>query len=361
MGQPKLPDGLIWRKRPDGSYHEDIYFDKQYQGRRLRGCSKTSSPEEAERRLRKKLDEIDNAIRYGVRPTRTFEEAAAHYVETDPKAWRYVSHLESMMPYVGKVQLNKMSKGVLLPWINFRYENGLSARTINWGLEAVRRILILCSESWRDEYGLTWLSKDDVLAIEFEKGPALQPYPLSWDEQDRMFSLLSDRLGNMALFKVNTGCREKEVIYLKWEWEKDVGIGESVFIVPGDFTKNGKPHYVMLNSVARVVIERRRSMKQPGFEEYVFGKPIDGITCNAWYAAWFEAIGPVPGHLKGVHNLKHTFGKRLRDAGVDERDVQDLLHHMPRNITRHYSQPEFKKLRECVELVVRKPQLRAVI
>lgn len=370
MGQIKLPDGLVWRKKPDGSFCESIYFDKQYAGRRLRGCSKTSSIEEAERRLRKKLDEIDNAIRYKIRPNRTFEEAAAHYLETDPNAWRHVSHLESMMPYVGKVELSKMSKAALLPWINVRREV-VSAKTINWGIEAVRRILRLCSEVWRDEHGLTWLSKDDLLKIEFEQGPKLLPYPLSWEEQFRFFPLLPERLRDMALLAVNTGCREQEIIKLRWEWEKDVGIGETVFVVPGDMrisrknvkgnTKNRKPHYVILNSVARAVIERRRGIKQEGYEEYVFGKPIDGITCNAWYAAWLDAIGPVPGYLKGVHNLKHTFGKRLRDAGVDERDVQDLLHHMPKTVTRGYSQPELKNLRECVERIVLKPQLRAVI
>jgi integrase len=38
--------------------------------------------------------------------------------------------------------------------------------------------------------------------------------------------------------------------------------------------------------------------------------------------------------------LKHTFGRRLRAAGVSFEDTQDLLGHKSRRITTHYSRPE---------------------
>lgn len=354
MGQSKLPDGLIRRKRPDGSYYEDIYFDKLYRGRRIRGSSGTSSAEEAERRLRRKLTEIDNVDIYRIRPDRTFEEAATHYLKTDPRAHLYVSHLESMMPYVGHVLIRRISKETFREWIEKRYEDEVSARTINFGLVAARRILRLCAYSWRDEHGLTWLSKDDLTILTMETGPRLLPYPLSWDEQDALFERLPERMRDMCLFKVNTGCRAQEVIQLRWEWEQEA-IGETIFVVPGEVTKNDKPHYVVLNNIARTVIDRWR-----GKHDLVFGPPIHQLSNNAWRRAWKASVGPKPGHRCGVHNLKHTFGKRLRDAGVDEQSVSDLLHHQPASITRHYSQPELRRLREYVELIVRKPLLRAV-
>ncbi len=53
MERPKLPDGLVWRKRPglEGSYFEDIYFEKKHRNRRIRGSSGTSDPQEVARRL----------------------------------------------------------------------------------------------------------------------------------------------------------------------------------------------------------------------------------------------------------------------------------------------------------------------
>ena len=45
-----------------------------------------------------------------------------------------------------------------------------------------------------------------------------------------------------------------------------------------------------------------------------------------------------------THDLKHTFGRRLRAAGVSGEDRQDLLGHKNRNITTHYSAAEIGNL-----------------
>ncbi len=44
-------------------------------------------------------------------------------------------------------------------------------------------------------------------------------------------------------------------------------------------------------------------------------------------------------HVK-VHDLKHTYGRRLRAAGVSFEDRQDLLGHKSGRITTHYSAAE---------------------
>jgi hypothetical protein len=41
-----------------------------------------------------------------------------------------------------------------------------------------------------------------------------------------------------------------------------------------------------------------------------------------------------------VHELKHTFGHRLRAAGASFEDRQDLLGHKNRRTTTHYSHAE---------------------
>jgi hypothetical protein len=48
-------------------------------------------------------------------------------------------------------------------------------------------------------------------------------------------------------------------------------------------------------------------------------------------------------HLR-VHDLKHTFGRRLRAAGVSFEDRQDLLGHKSGRITTHYSGAELANL-----------------
>lgn len=45
-----------------------------------------------------------------------------------------------------------------------------------------------------------------------------------------------------------------------------------------------------------------------------------------------------------VHDLKHTFGRRLKSTGVSFEDRQDLLGHKNGRITTHYSQVELINL-----------------
>lgn len=66
-------------------------------------------------------------------------------------------------------------------------------------------------------------------------------------------------LARMTLFKVNTGTREKEVYNLLWEWEVAVPeLDTSLFIILGERVKNGDEGLVVLNRVARSVIEKVR-------------------------------------------------------------------------------------------------------
>ena len=61
---------------------------------------------------------------------------------------------------------------------------------------------------------------------------------------------------------------------------------------------------------------------------------------TGWRAAREKAGLP---HVR-VHDLKHTFGRRLRAAGVTFEDRQDLLGHRSGKITTHYSAAELSRL-----------------
>ena len=51
------------------------------------------------------------------------------------------------------------------------------------------------------------------------------------------------------------------------------------------------------------------------------------------------------------HDLKHTFGRRLRTAGVSFEDRQDLLGHKSGRITTHYSAAELSNLIDAANQV----------
>ena len=98
--------------------------------------------------------------------------------------------------------------------------------------------------------------------------------------------------------------------------------------------------------MARSVIDGCRGQHP----EYVFvyeGQPVARINNSAWRRARAR-LG-----LAGVrvHDLRHTFGMRLRAAGVSLEDRQDLLGHKSGRITTHYSAAELGSLQAAVEQV----------
>ena len=121
----------------------------------------------------------------------------------------------------------------------------------------------------------------------------------------------------MALFMVNTGLREGELCSLRWDWEQKVPeLGTSVFVLPD--SKNGQPRVVVFNRIARGMIDSVRGQHP----EYVFsyrGAPHSRMNNSAWRKARARAGLP----QVRVHDLRHTFGHRLRAAGVSFEDRQD--------------------------------------
>ena len=59
-----------------------------------------------------------------------------------------------------------------------------------------------------------------------------------------------------------------------------------------------------------------------------------------------------------VHDLRHTFGHRLRAAGVSFEDRQDLLGHRSGRITTHYSAPDLQRLLRAVDAICERADVR---
>lgn len=295
------------------------------------------------------MEQTRKATLYGVRPSRTFEQAAAKFVlENQHKRSLQsdIGRLKQLMPFIGTVALDKLHRGFLEPWIAHKRKQGAATGMINHGLKVVRRILNLAASEWIDEFGLSWLATAPKIKLVPDTNKR-QPYPLSWEEQDRLFSKRPRHLANMALFAVNTGCRDGEICRLRWEWEVKVpSLETSVFIILGAHVKNGDDRFVILSNVAKAVIEDVRGEHS----EYVFthrGKPTSRMMNSAWLRARKEAGL----EQMRVHDLKHTFGRRLRAAGVSFEDHQDLLGHKAGRITTHYSAAELSKLIDAANSV----------
>ncbi len=71
----------------------------------------------------------------------------------------------------------------------------------------------------------------------------------------------------------------------------------------------------------------------------------------AKYPEVFGREAPEGFHTLHVHDLRHTFGRRLRSAGVSLETRQDLLGHKNGNMTTHYSAAELHDLYRAVQSI----------
>jgi integrase len=322
----------------------------------LRESTGQAGRTEAEAILIRRLAELEEEAQRKTEGVYSFEEAAMRYLEDiahKSSADTAAMHLDQLLPYIGPLPLEQVHDGTLKAFVDHETARGLAPKTINNAIGVVSAVLNRAARVWRSEAGTPWLRQaPPKLSRLSTNGRQAKPYPLSWEEQDRLFRLLPRHLADAALFAVNTGCREQEVCQLRWEWEVEIPeLETSVFILPASITKTSTEWVVVLSSIASRVIASRRGIHK----DYVFTyrkKPVGKLRSSAWRRAWDVAGLPLEaGILKGVHNLRHTFGRRLRGAGVLLETRKALLGHANGDITTHYSAAELGELLHAAEKI----------
>ena len=163
------------------------------------------------------MEEVRQAEVYGVRPKRTWREAATRYLSEGTKATlREDARQSGTSICILAICHWKRFTWHLRQFINERKHQGIRKeehkvkavrkRTINSALQTVRHILNLAASEWLDEKGQTWLLHAPKIKL-LKEDDKKEPYPLSWGEQTRLFAELPPYLAKAALFAVNTGCR----------------------------------------------------------------------------------------------------------------------------------------------------------
>jgi integrase len=350
----------IYGPEQDGSWE----VDKWWRGTRLRRCS-FASYEEAEGWLIAELAKLRKEKLLGQQVDRTFDDAAAHYVLTHQDKVSLETEiilLKGVMPHIGTLLLPQVHDATLAPFVEKRLAEGRAHKTINLALGVVRRIMNLAASKWRDEAGNTWLQQAPKITMLPLVGHQREPRPISWAEQRALLPKLPDHLARMALFTLNTGVRDDVVCSLRWEWEIKVPqLGVSVFEVPRAHVKGRRRvRLVVCNSVAQSIVEtvrgqhpefvfvyrreRKKNLEQAPLMKY---RPI-GMMNNTGWQNGRKAAGLDDLH---VHDLRHTVGMRLREAGVSDETAADILWHSKRSMTHHYSMAQIVELHAALETI----------
>lgn len=344
--------------------------DKVIRGERIQG--RHSSHQEAERCLLTKIAELESRGPVVTRSMNLSQAAARYLVEQERLEKVSLATetylLEPVVEMLGHLALDQIHDGTLQQFVDGRLAEGKAHKTINLSLSVVRHILNLAARKWRVDLGdgrtAPVLAQAPLLTLLPLTGHQREPRPISWDEQRRLLPALPVHLAQMVLFCLNTGLRENVIVSLRWQWELKVKLDNkvvSVFEVPRQYVKGRKSlAYVVCNSVAQRILDRvrgqhaefvfvwrRERTKNIDEEPVMQYAPVTTMNNSAWQNARRKA-GLADVH---VHDLRHTVGMRLREAGVREETIADVLWHSRRGMTAHYSAAQVRELRQALDLI----------
>jgi integrase len=212
--------------------------------------------------------------------------------------------------------------------------------TINRELEILSRIFSLAIT-----YGIT--DKNPVREVAaFPENNKRIRY-LFDEEEARLFAVLVDtrlHLRDMVTVAIGTGMRRGDQLNLRWE---KVDFQRGVIYVPN--SKTGNDYSVPMNEDVRVALLRRRRATKGS--EYVFVNPDTGKPHVEIKRAFSTACRLADIHNLHWHDLRHTFGTRLAEAGFSEATIAGLMGHADAATTRRYTHATDRVKRAAVEAV----------
>lgn len=328
-------------------------LNQVYKGHRIFQRLGKVSQAEAEERLARERARVEEQLALELRrgSERLWADAARKYlIECQANKVRTLDligyHVKLLLPYIGGQPLAEICNDSLEDFKADRQDEGVKNATINRSLEVVRTTLNRAARVWRDG-GKPWLSAPPLIEMLDENAQKRPACPISWAEQAMLLPKLPAHLADMVEFAVNTGARDENVCGLRWEWEVRVPeLQRSVFVIPPEFYKTNRTHVLVLNDTAWRIVERQRGKhdtfvfvyrrervknldREPAMEYHRVGTMNNTAWQSARKVAGLEKVR--------IHDLRHTYGQRLRDAGVSAEDRALLLGHATDDMPSHYA------------------------
>jgi integrase len=350
-------------------------------GRRVRCSTGTDDAQAAEVIRANLVKQITDQVIYGKNPEYDFKTLAVKHLKESTKKTIVDDcfHIKRLKKYIGDLNMNQVYRGyneygVPTPLEQFIFDEaqrGVSASTINHALTVINTIGNAASKRWRGPSSKPLLPHwSPIQKVSGKEARSLglkdrrKAHVLTWEEQIVLFNEFPPHLRRMAEFAINTGCRAKEVLGLKWEWfHTEPTSGIQYFIIPGEEHKNGQDRIVVLNGVALRVTNQCRGV-HPVFVFTYEGEPVKRINSSAFQSARRRASVKLPSIAKShVHSWRHTFGTRLRNQALcPEEERKDLMGHKSgRSMTEHYSVPELRRMLEYCSKITHPPSMQMAL
>jgi site-specific recombinase XerD len=282
----------------------------------------------------------------------TFQLYLEHEKNSSPKTRiNYGLWLSRFLEYAGDIPVTDIKSLDVLDFRTQLVKRGLSKKTINFHIVAIRSFLKFCLK-----HDLDVISPDK---LELAKIPQKWVSFLEDDEIERLMAMPTlhepkklKRLRDEAILNTlyGTWLRVSELVWLKIS---DIKIDSNQFWVVGKWSKLRS---VFFTKVAREKLEQYISARNDDCPHLFINlsnfRSMTQLTRNT-----IEDIVKHYAKLAGIdkkvtpHTLRHSFATSLIKKGADIRSVQTLLGHASITTTQIYTHVDDKYLKQVHELL----------
>jgi integrase len=323
------------------------YFDFMVRRARYRGAipeARTKhQAEQAEARIRSEIFEGKYGQGKSIRIREFAEtiylpwaESSKLSAETDKHHLRVIVAFFGDMPMrdISQIKVEKFKHEL----INKVTQKGTVRKpaTVNRGLAVLSRVFSLARE-----YG--YINSNPVSRVRKLREDNLRIRYLTEEEQGRLLDALSgsrEWLRPVVVFALNTGMRMGEIASLCWP---QVDFERGVISVRR--TKTGKDRFVPINDEARDLLTELYSKRQG---EQVFTE-ASSRKINNISTAFARATEQAKIEDFHFHDLRHTAGTRMGEAGADLVTIAAVLGHSDLSMAARYTHPTDRGVRKAVE------------
>ncbi|MEQ1948261.1 MAG: tyrosine-type recombinase/integrase [Bryobacteraceae bacterium] len=366
MARPSKHDGSIY-PRKDGKVLWMVYRDRG--GKRIRESTFTEDWQEAQKKLRERLQSRDDRILDVVRKGEQlqFSDWADFFLENYSKPpiraektheanERGCLHLKQAF---GKRAVGDITVDDIELYLRKRLQTRVQVRTAGGVIEkdrlkpaTVHQELRILRRMMNVAVRKKLLPANPCAGVEFPvkvKG-LFRPHYMAWSEQQRIEFQAPEYLRNIIRIISETGLRVyKELMPMKKE---QVDLQNAVVWIPDSKTPNGIAE-VPLTDLARDAFQDQIRIAGPG--TWLF--PSDANPTGhqktlktVWHAALRRAKVP----YFRIYDLRSTYATRLSAGGVADEWVTQLLRQGDAKVFKKYSQMKLQMKREALQKLNRK-------
>jgi integrase len=145
-----------------------------------------------------------------------------------------------------------------------------------------------------------------------------------YDADGKPFCPISPALAAVQKVRLLTAQRGGEVVAMRWQ---DLDLKRAAWwTIPGEFTKNGRPHRVPLTADVAKIIRVQCPDDEPQPDSHVFAHLGESVRDRAKKAG--AALSRVLGFKFRGHDLRRTAATRMAGAGVTRQHISAVLNHV---------------------------------